>query len=99
MHTGGGGYRHAQPAAVVSPIIPVVLATGAVTFDGDTVNAQAPLWVTGTDFPAIVNVALRAVEVVLAATMNPRLAVPLTTPSAGKVTHQAELLAVHVQPV
>jgi hypothetical protein len=89
---------HAQPAVVVTPIVPVALAAGAVTFDGDTVNAQMPLWVTVTDFPAIVNVALRPVEVVLAATMYPRLAVPLTKPSAGKLTHAAELLAVHEQP-
>jgi hypothetical protein len=88
----------AQPAAVVIPIIPVVLAAGAVTFDGDTVNAQLPLWVTVTDFPAIVNVALRAVEVVLAATMYPRLAPPLPEAEA-RATQAAGLVAVHEQPV
>ena len=61
---------HVQPGCVVTVIVPDVPAGGAVMSDGVTVNMHVPLAsVTVKVFPAIVIVADRANEPVLAAAL------------------------------
>ena len=80
--------------------VPVPPPLAAETVNGEALKLQAPAaCVTVTGTPPMFKTAVRDVVAVLAATVYLRLAVPLSTPSSGRVTHAAGLLAVHVQPV
>ena len=72
---------------------------GAEIVAGEALNVQAaPACVTLTATPPTVNVAVREVVDELAATVYPRLALPVPEAEA-RVSHAAELVAVHEQPV
>ena len=67
--------------------------------NGEALKLQAaPACVKLTATPPTVNVAVRDVVAVLAATVYPRLALPVPEAEAS-VSHAAELVAVHEQPV
>ncbi len=61
---------HAQPDVVVTPTAPMAPAAGGVRLVGDAVKLHdGAACVTATDFPAMVSVVVRALGVVLVATV------------------------------
>jgi hypothetical protein len=84
---------------VVTVIVPVPPAAGAMTRSGVTVNVHETLGsVTTNALPAIVSVAERAVDDPLAAPVNPTLPEPVPVAPLVIVTHDAPLVAVQVHP-
>ena len=72
---------HAHVADVVTVMVPVPPAGDTMTRTGDTANVHVALGcVTTKLWPAIVSVALRADDVVLAAAVNPVEPVPVPLP-------------------
>ena len=89
---------HAQPAAVVTAVLPVPPAAGSDWLAGEIVYEHAAACVTVNVLPAAVSVPVRIVPAVLAATVN--ATVPFPDPDAPPVTviHVLLLVAVHAQP-
>jgi hypothetical protein len=91
---------HAQPVIVVTATLPVPPAAAKACVDGEMLNAQlAPACVTVKLWPEIVNVALRAAEVVFAAALKVTVPLPVPLDPPVTVTQLAPLVAVHAQPV
>ena len=89
----------AQDDDVVTVIVPVPPAAGAMRMTGLTENVQETLGsVTTNVLPPIVSVAERAVDVVLAAPVNPTLPDPVALAPLVIVTHDAPLVAVQAHP-
>ena len=90
---------HAHPDCVVTVNVPVVPPPGIVTRDGVTVNVQDGLGsVTTNVWPAIVNVADRALVVVFAAAVKLTEPEPLRPVPLEMVTHAAPLVALQLHP-
>jgi hypothetical protein len=87
-----------QPAGEVTLTVALPPLAGAVTVVGDTVKLQvAPGWLTVTDWPATVTVAVRALDDGLAWAVMVTEAVPLEL-DGDTVSHATPELAVHEHP-
>jgi hypothetical protein len=89
----------AQPAAVVTVIVPAPPPGDAVTRSGATAKEHDALGsVTTKLLPAMVSVALLAAVVVFAAAAKLTVPNPVRFVPLEIVTHDALLVALHVQP-
>ena len=90
---------HAHVADVVTVMVPVPPAGVMTMRTGDTAKVHAALGCVTTKLrPAIVSVALRADDVVLAAALKPAEPEPVPLPPEI-VTHDAPLVAVQPHPL
>jgi hypothetical protein len=90
---------HAQPAVVVTSTVPDPPAAANDWLAGDRLNEQAaPACVTVNVLPATVNVPVRWVVAVVAATVKPTDPVPVPLPPAVMVSHPALLVADQPHP-
>jgi hypothetical protein len=90
---------HAQPALVVTATLPVPPVAANACEVGEILNAHpTPACVTVNVWPATVNVPLRWVVAVLAATANETAPLATPVPPAVTVSHAALLAAVQAHP-
>ena len=90
---------HVQDDVVETENELAVPVAGAETVEGVTVKLQVPLCVTEYVRPAMVTLPVRCVVAVFAATLTLTLPLPVPLAPAVTVSHAAELVAVHAQPL
>lgn len=94
---------HEQPLAVDTVTVAVSPPAGEVRLEGEMAYVQgaaaAAAWLTANERPAMVSVADRDVDAVLAATLKATVAVPLPLAPDVIVIQPAGLAADHAQPL
>ena len=99
IHVGTPDAAHVQADVVAIEKLLVVPLADAEILAGVTVNPQVPRCVTVYVRPAMATVPVRCVVAVLASTLTVTLPFPAPLAPPVTVIHEAELVAVHVQPV
>ena len=98
IHVGTADAAHVQPDAVEIEKLLVVPVADAETLAGVTVNVQVPRCVAVNVRPAIETVLVRWFAEVLAVNWMVTVPFPVPLASAVRPIHEADFVAVHVQP-